>query len=300
MKKETYTFAIMPSSGRRIKTFSISLRSIVVILASFVFIVVSSISTGSVLTWRQYIKQKRMADEAVQKYDTLCKELQDLRKSYMDFASILGIETPGSSDDSGKGGPEMPMITGVSGKELPNDSSGELPDDKAERILSALNEASSLRSDFEDLSKAVGDNMTELAMIPSTWPIKVTLGSRPWVSSGFGLRKSPFTRSWEMHEGIDIISPLDTPITSTADGIIMTISEDRFLGRYVEIRHNKKYTTAYCHMNSYADNIQIGTEVKRGEVIGYVGRSGRTTGCHVHYEVRVNGKQVNPIDYIMN
>jgi murein DD-endopeptidase MepM/ murein hydrolase activator NlpD len=103
-----------------------------------------------------------------------------------------------------------------------------------------------------------------------------------------------------MHEGIDITAPLDTPLIATADGTIKAISKDRFLGNYIDICHNEKFSTRYGHLNEFAEGIEVGTEVKRGQVIGYMGRTGRSTGCHVHYEVMVHGRRVNPADYILN
>jgi murein DD-endopeptidase MepM/ murein hydrolase activator NlpD len=161
-------------------------------------------------------------------------------------------------------------------------------------------EAASLEHDFNTLAMTARDRIDDLSMIPSIWPIKVALGTHPWVSSRFGRRRSPFTGTWEMHEAIDITSPLDTPLIATADGTVEEVSQDRFLGKYIQISHNGKFSTRYGHMNSFAEGIEVGTKVKRGQVIGYMGRTGRSTGCHVHYEVMVYGRRVNPADYILN
>ena len=241
-----------------------------------------------------------MTIDAVQKYEALNEELRDIRQSYWDLKSILGIETAEANDSSepGRGGPEMPELTDFSGDNI--SLLDEISSDVALELKPVLMEAASLESDFNALVMAARDRIDDLRMIPSIWPIEVALGTRPWVSSRFGRRRSPFTGTWEMHEAIDITAPLDTPLIATADGTVEEVSKDRFLGNYIQIRHNEKFSTRYGHLNGFAEGIEVGTKVKRGHVIGYMGRTGRSTGCHVHYEVMVYGKRVNPANYILN
>lgn len=296
MKKETYTFAIMPSSGRRIKTLSFSSFKIAAILLSIFIVVSLSLGVGSLMAWKAYNKQKKLADEAVQKYDVLCKEVQQLRKSYSDFANVLGIDVSQPISKAGQGGPEMP--------ELDDSAIGQIypiaSDDLLADLTPILSEAVALKTNFNSLSKTVDDSMAQLSEIPSIWPIKVAFGTKAWVSSRFGMRRSPFTGAWEMHEGLDVISTLGTPIIATADGEVVEVDNDRFLGNHIMIKHNDKFSTLYGHLNEFEPNARLGTQVKRGEVIGYMGRTGRTTGVHVHYEVRINGTQVDPMDYVLN
>ena len=296
MKKETYTFAIMPSSGRRIKTISFSSTQITVILLSFFITVSLSLGIGSLMAWKAYNKQKMLASQASQKYEVLCNEVQQLRKSYSDFANILGIETTQSIIEPGQGGPEMPELNDASIEQILSETHQDL----LTELTPILSETAALRIDFNSLSKAVDDNMAQLGEIPSIWPIRVAFGTKAWISSRFGLRRSPFTGAWEMHEGLDIISPQGTPIIATADGVIVKTETDRFLGNHVMIKHNSKFSTLYGHLDQFEPNAYLGAKVKRGEVIGYMGRTGRATGVHVHYEVRVNGRQVDPMDYILN
>jgi murein DD-endopeptidase MepM/ murein hydrolase activator NlpD len=295
---ERYTITVVPSSGRRMRAFSLSRRRLYLAVISLVSVVMLSLVLGSLATWRFFRRQTQMTTDAVQKYEALNEELRDIRQSYWDLKSILGIETTEPTDEPGRGGPEMPELTDSPEGDLP--SLDEVSGDVAMELKPVLMETASLEHDFDALVMAARDRIDDLRMIPSIWPIEVALGTRPWVSSRFGRRRSPFTGTWEMHEAIDIAAPLDTPLIATADGTIKAVSKDRFLGNYIDIRHNERFSTRYGHLNKFAEGIEVGTKVKRGQVIGYMGRTGRSTGCHVHYEVMVHGRRVNPADYILN
>jgi len=114
------------------------------------------------------------------------------------------------------------------------------------------------------------------------------------LSSRFGMRKHPILGYTRMHKGTDFAAPRGTPIYAAGDGTIRTAGRKGAYGNYVRIRHNSTYNTAYAHMSRIAKGIRAGIRVKQGQIIGYVGTTGRSTGPHLHYEVLVNGKQVNP------
>ncbi len=114
------------------------------------------------------------------------------------------------------------------------------------------------------------------------------------VSSGFGHRKHPILGYTKMHKGIDFAAPTGTPIYAAADGKVERAGRFSSFGNYVKIRHNSKLATAYAHTSRFAAGIRPGVRVKQGQVIAYVGTTGRSTGPHLHYEIFVNGVQVNP------
>ena len=114
------------------------------------------------------------------------------------------------------------------------------------------------------------------------------------LSSGFGPRKHPVLGYNKMHKGLDFAAPRGTPIYAAGDGVIERANRFGAYGNYVRIRHNDQYKTAYAHMKGFGKGIRSGVRVKQGQVIGYVGTTGRSTGPHLHYEVLVNGQQVNP------
>lgn len=114
------------------------------------------------------------------------------------------------------------------------------------------------------------------------------------ITSGFGMRMHPLLGYSKMHKGVDFGAPTGTPIYAAGSGTIVEIGKKGAYGNYVRIRHNGEYQTAYAHMSKFAKGIKKGDKVKQGEVIGYVGATGRATGPHLHYEVVVAGEQVNP------
>ncbi|GAA0602240.1 peptidoglycan DD-metalloendopeptidase family protein [Caenispirillum bisanense] len=114
------------------------------------------------------------------------------------------------------------------------------------------------------------------------------------LSSGYGMRTHPVLGYSKMHKGIDFAAPTGTPIYAAGDGVIEKAGANGSYGNYVRIRHNKEFDTAYAHMSKVAPGMKPGARVKQGDVIGYVGSTGRSTGPHLHYEILKNGSQVNP------
>ena len=125
---------------------------------------------------------------------------------------------------------------------------------------------------------------------PSIWPV---LGH---ITDGFGARLDPFSGEGAFHTGVDVAADYGAPVHATADGMVVSAEQHVGYGRVVVVDHGFGLTTWYAHLSSYA--VVTGTRVKRGEVIGYAGISGRSTGPHVHYEVRMNNAPVNPWRYM--
>lgn len=114
------------------------------------------------------------------------------------------------------------------------------------------------------------------------------------ISSGYGKRRHPILGYNKMHKGVDFAARSGTPIMAAGDGVIEVAGWNGGYGRYIRIRHNGTYKTAYAHMKAFRRGMKKGTRVKQGQIIGYVGTSGRSTGPHLHYEVLKGGRQVNP------
>jgi murein DD-endopeptidase MepM/ murein hydrolase activator NlpD len=115
------------------------------------------------------------------------------------------------------------------------------------------------------------------------------------VTSGFGMRRHPILGYSKRHNGIDFGARPGTPIYAAGDGTVVRSSWFGAYGNYVKIRHSNGIETAYAHMSRYAKGLRVGSRVKQGQVIGYVGTTGRSTGPHLHYEVHMHGRQVNPL-----
>ena len=131
--------------------------------------------------------------------------------------------------------------------------------------------------------------------------MKKTLSRRPMayqssrISSHFGRRRHPIYGDVRIHWGVDYPAPTGSQIYAAGDGVVEMAQYRSGYGNYVRIRHNSEYSTAYGHMKGYAKGIRKGTRVKQGQLIGYVGSTGRSTGPHLHYEIIRNGQRVNPL-----
>jgi len=115
------------------------------------------------------------------------------------------------------------------------------------------------------------------------------------LSSSYGMRRHPVSGYNSMHRGVDFAAPTGTPIIAAGSGVISEAGWYSSYGRYIRIRHNSTYDTAYAHMSRIAHGIRPGVRVEQGQVIGYVGSTGRSTGPHLHYEILVNNRKVNPL-----
>lgn len=115
------------------------------------------------------------------------------------------------------------------------------------------------------------------------------------LSSGYGRRRHPVLGYSRVHKGVDFAAPTGTPIYAAGDGVVVRAGRYGSYGHYVRIRHNGEFQTAYAHLSRYGPGIRRGRRVSQGDVIGYVGATGRTTGPHLHYEILVSGSQVNPL-----
>jgi murein DD-endopeptidase MepM/ murein hydrolase activator NlpD len=153
-------------------------------------------------------------------------------------------------------------------------------------------EAMSREDSLSELEKLLQTKKEMLIHTPSIWPV------HGWVTSGFGFRINPFTGLNQMHEGLDISNRLGTPVIAPADGIISDTGKDFSYGNAVAVSHGFGVTTRFYHLSKIL--VSAGQKVKRGDRIAEVGTTGKSTGPHLHYEVRVNGVSVNPTRYILD
>jgi murein DD-endopeptidase MepM/ murein hydrolase activator NlpD len=159
--------------------------------------------------------------------------------------------------------------------------------------IQQVNQASGVQGEsFEKLLASLKDKRNVLASTPSLRP------AQGWTSSKFGYRISPFTGRREFHKGLDIANRAGTPIIAPADGIITSAEEKWLIGKSITIDHGYGMITRYGHMQKLLK--KSGERVKRGETIALMGSTGRSTGPHLHYEVRLNGVPVNPEHYILD
>ena len=173
---------------------------------------------------------------------------------------------------SGKGGPILPLLI----------TKGKSSDNRVN------NRANNILKDLDTL------NLYRIAafQLPFSHPLKV----RHRFTSGYGNRKDPFTGKKQMHAGIDLAAYSGSKIHTTADGTVTKAWPSGAYGKLIEIRHAMGYRTRYAHLKKI--RVKAGQRVSRGDIIGDMGNTGRSTGTHLHYEIRKNGKTINPMKYI--
>jgi len=153
-------------------------------------------------------------------------------------------------------------------------------------------EATSQEESLSELEKLLQSKKEMLVHTPSIWPV------HGWVTSGFGFRTNPFTGLTQMHEGLDIANRIGTPVIAPADGIVSDTGKDSAYGNVIVISHGFGINSRFLHLSKIL--VSPGQRVRRGDKIAEVGSTGKSTGPHLHYEVRVNGIPVNPVRYIVN
>ena len=147
---------------------------------------------------------------------------------------------------------------------------------------------------LDDIEKLVNNKQKMLASIPSIQPVKNNDLTR--IASGFGIRTDPFDKSRKMHKGMDFAAPRNTPVYAASNGRIVRVdSRSIGYGKHIRIDHGYGFVTLYAHLNGY--NVKRGQIVNKGDIIGFVGNTGRSKGLHLHYEVIKDGISVNPVNY---
>ena len=155
-----------------------------------------------------------------------------------------------------------------------------------ETSVETLTEKSEKLTEFYETQKVL------LASTPSVWPV------RGYLSSQFGNRTDPFTGQFDFHPGIDVSTPSGTKVQAPADGVVVSCGVKGAYGNAMVIDHGYGVVTRYAHLSAFA--VKPGQRVRRGDVIAYVGQTGRSTAPHLHYEVWVKDKLQNPIHYILD
>ena len=233
-------------------------------------------------------EQQEQLRSSLDQAQNLENEVTALRKQQTELLKLLDPKAPAA--------PPLPSMPRTS-KPAPSKPTAPLPPGAQERL-------SRLREDLDSSAQqaaAVKARMEPLIRAWSRTPsIPPTAG---YLSSGFGIRVNPFSRSNESgdgllgyHTGLDISNSLDTPIQATADGEVV---EAGWMDRYgwgIRIRHTDDLETLYAHLDRL--EVKVGRKVSRGDILGFMGRSGNATGVHLHYEVRLKGKPVNPQPYL--
>lgn len=280
---------------RRVLTFShksikiLSGITAVLFIALVVFLVDYFMMRGLRQEFKTLSAIKAEQETTLNRYEKSIDELNakiDVFESYRQKLNVMaGLKSQEVIEiEPGLGG-------GENGQEV------SLPESNHQINLNRLEDinkkAEGIENNLNTLTNFYKSQMLELAATPSISPTK------GYWASPFGWRDDPFTGKRTFHPGVDIATHNGNPVVATADGLVLSTQTDRIGGKTIKISHpNSGYVTIYCHLSKYM--VKPGQRVKRGDTIGSVGKTGRARGPHVHYEVRLNGKRINPWYYILD
>ncbi len=291
MKGKSYTFFIASSaSGKmqrvRVPFYVLHFLGILAIVGGIT--VAAGVGSYSRMLWKatNYNSLRRDQDNLKHQYVQLQTEVKDTNQRLNSLQSLAG---------------EVAMAYGITRfRQTPfglMDADGMAGPDT--QFQQSLDEFSYLEK--HDVGVAIlasaprlfpAGQLGTLGVVPSLWPVVGQITGR------FGQRLDPFSGEGAFHSGLDIASHYGDAIHATADGVVTEADTDAGYGRLVVVDHGFGISTWYAHLSAF--NVQAGLHVKAGDVIGYEGQSGRSTGPHLHYEVRINNTPVNPWPYLRN
>jgi len=241
---------------------------------------------------------KSNLEDQKRKAEYLNDELLKIREQAVFIQNYLGLNPKGIVEGKiGQGGEEA----SPQAFSFPSDLNSQINPTPSglgnfsETAYFSLEDISQLDVNLQQMISTLQNRQEQMEHMPSISPIDP---QKSWISCAYGMRISPFTDKKEFHPGIDIAGWKGTPIMAPAKGKVIFQGKWGSMGLSVRVRHDSTFTTIYGHLLKTA--VKKGQYVKRGEVIGYMGNSGRSTGYHLHYEVKKNGKRVNPFNYMMD
>ncbi len=290
MANEFYTLILVPHAKARFRKFQVPVR-----LLKWTGVTAGVLSlafTGMTIAYaRSWFALRRLHDLETenqsltlktQQYEQNAARLQAQLKTLQGMVNKLGVM---AGIESLPADPAVGGTGGVSSLEMVAPSRDVSLKDMEADVERLKQRSARLEAFYKDRSLL-------LASTPSVWP------TRGYLSAGFGNRRDPFTGQPDFHPGIDISTPIGTPVHAPADGVIVSVGVRGGYGNAIVVDHGFGVITRYEHLDRF--NVAAGDKVRRGDVIGFVGSTGKSTAPHLHYEVWVNDQAQNPIQYILD
>jgi len=310
LARRNLTILVLPYSPHK-RVFTISIP--ILLLTAVFFAFGTLLFMASAGSWRMYRFQQgeqesqrletenRWAKTQIQDQENrikyLTQEILDIREKAGHVQSYLGLKPQGRGVGRiGQGGVELtPRNAALSSKAFSDET--HQPPSTLATLAASLSDQDirQLDADLQLMVSVLQGRQEKLDHTPSVSPVDP---QESWISSSYGVRISPFTGKEQFHPGVDIAGAEKTPIFATAKGTIAFVGKDGALGMTVRLKHDSLYESTYGHLDKAS--VKKGQHVDRGDVIGYMGNSGRSTGHHLHYEIEKNGKNVNPFQFMMD
>ena len=290
MSDKRFTILVIPEGSHQVRRFGVQMKLVrgAVATAAVLLLGLAGLITDYVLTKFDRNELERLQAENVSQREELHRlvvKLEDLRQEIV----VLAQNDAKVRVMAKLSAPKSDSLVGVGGPAAKEDVKREFSDIQ-QRIDEVRRQIDLRRESQQEIQGILNDQRSLLAAKPVGWPVK------GWLTSSFGMRRDPFNGRRKMHEGLDIAARTGTPVTATADGIVSSVKTEPGYGKVVIVDHGYGYRTIYGHNSRYF--VKVGQRVRRGERIAAVGNTGRSTGSHVHYEIRLNGVPVNPYKYL--
>jgi murein DD-endopeptidase MepM/ murein hydrolase activator NlpD len=289
MDKRYSTIIFVPHARAKFRKLKVSHR----LLFSIISLVTSSLCLSTFFSVQYFTSLSRTHELSKLRHEN--RELQTANEQFGKSVESLRTQLRTVEDRTRK----LAIIAGITTlDETSQGGSGGLRNDEAtgnpyrDDVDKMSFRSRSLHKDLSVLEQKFLAQSRMLSSTPSIAPVRGIL------TDGFGGRSDPFTGEPGNHAAIDISSANGQPVRSPADGIVVKAEWANGYGNVIYISHGYGYSTRYGHLSTFA--ARPGQRVKRGDIIGHVGSTGRSTGPHLHYEVRVNNNPVNPLEYILN
>lgn len=276
MARRQHTVIFLPHARAKLRKWRISDTQLRVAAASILILTVAAITATSLYFTntvdRSEIEQLRVENRGLRQvneaFEASLRELRgkltDYEERTLQLAIIAGLDSDAYGAEAGIGGEPYPPL---------------------DQRLGTLDER------LGEIEERLEERSRWIAATPAITP------ARGILTSGFGFRRDPLTGVRTFHHGVDIAAGPGQPVRATADGLIVRSGIHGGLGKSVTVAHGFGTSTRYGHMSRLA--VEAGQEVRRGDVLGYVGNTGRSTGYHLHYEVHVDGSPVDPTRYLL-
>jgi murein DD-endopeptidase MepM/ murein hydrolase activator NlpD len=290
--KQRFTVMLIPHSEKKIFNFQISFFTLIFVTFTLGIILVGFflLATNFTYTNEQNVKltQEQSANQAT--LTNLKDEIAAIRTAGRHFKTSIDsvLAAIGNQDAV-----SVSTIGGVAANFLaPEDPSTENKELSDLKSLTSLLDSS--KTPLDEISKVLSTYKDLMANTPTYWPLKGTHGI---ITTRFGWTTNPFTHLGYMHTGVDIAWGVGTPIVAAADGTVIQTMYSEDLGNFVTIQHKYGFYTRYAHLMQFGGK-RKGDIVSRGDIIGYLGLTGLTTGPHLHYEVRLGSSYVDPMQFL--
>ncbi len=291
--KQRFTVMLIPHSEKKIFNFQISFFTLIfissvliIVLVGFFILATHFTSTNERMTAvSEELKTNEITLESLKDKISGFRKVSKEFKSQMD--SVLKVIDSEASAATGTGGP-IPATTIASGEENASETLRELSELEGMKTL--------MENSIEplaEINKAVSTFKDLLSDTPTLWPLKGTHGN---ITTRYGWTIHPFYHQGYLHTGIDIAWGVGTPVEATANGEVAQVGYTDDLGNYVMLKHKYGFNTKYAHLLSAT--VRKGQKVNRGDIIGYMGNTGLSTGPHLHYEVRLGLDYVDPMNFL--